>query len=119
MHGGRAARPVPPLCLQTRCLSILRLRKQGRAGGPPRAVAWRLRRFGLVSRDRPAEPTPSHSRALGRAPCFGLPTNAGDLAQVLNTRSPVGSLTLPGTRIGECSLVYGRGLKTKPRVSGV
>jgi hypothetical protein len=119
MHGGRAARPVPPLCLQTRCLSILRLRKQGRAGGPPRAFAWRLRRFGLVSRDRPAEPTPSHSRALGRAPCFGLPTNAGDLAQVLNTRSPVGSLTLPGTRIGECSLVYGRGLKTKPRVSGV
>ena len=31
----------------------------------------------LGARGRPAEPTPSHSRALERAPCFGLPTNAG------------------------------------------
>ena len=75
----RACRPTP--CHHSACkrdAEHLRLPKRGGAGGPPHAFAWRLRRFGLAARGRPAEPTPSHSRALGRAPCFGLPTNAGE-----------------------------------------
>jgi hypothetical protein len=41
----------------------------------------------------------------------------GGLAQVLNTRNLVGSLTLPGTRTGECWLFFVRP-KTKPREAG-
>ena len=91
--------PVPPLRLQTRCLSILRLLKRGGAGGSPRSFGHRPKPRSpsativasaallasccgarLGARGRPAEPTPSHSRALGRAPCFGLPTNAGGVS---------------------------------------
>ena len=75
---GLAARPrapTSPAMLDAGASSIAKTR---RSRGPPysrrpRATAlWRL-----GARGRAAEPTPSHSRALGRAPCFGLPTNAG------------------------------------------
>ncbi len=75
------------------------LLKLGEAGGPPRNFAEAAKSRGVRAagasaalldpgvcgarpgaRGRPAEPTPSHSRALGRAPCFGLPTKAGGSA---------------------------------------
>ena len=91
--------PVPPLRLRMRRLGV-HLPKLGGAGGSPRSfgreaakprspsapVARPLRSSPggcgarLGARGRPAEPTPSHSRALGRAPCFGLPTNAGGVS---------------------------------------
>ncbi len=62
------------------------------------------------------EPSPSHSRALGRAPCFGLPTNAG-----VRSKDPVGS-GRRCSRVLAWASAHGSmvvALKTKPRVSWV
>jgi hypothetical protein len=51
----RACRPTP--CPHFACNADAwrrALLKRGEAGGPPRAFAWRLRRFGLGARGRPA-----------------------------------------------------------------
>src|ERR1700704_1595081 len=71
--------------------------------------------------------TKHDSRALGRAPCFGLPTNAGGerinpssyegLAGKHRPAILLGSLALLGTRECECSGVAD-GVKTKPRRAG-
>jgi hypothetical protein len=86
--------PVPPLRLQ--CWEYPALLELGEAGGPPRSFAQGRNRGASAPQARPLRSStfgsavlgwahgvgrqsrsPSHSRAQERAPCFGLPTNAG------------------------------------------
>lgn len=66
-------------------------RRKRRRGGPALRSSPEARCSGSAARGRPAEPTPSHSRAQGRAPCFGLPTKAGGTAQGKSGRSQGGT----------------------------
>ena len=77
---GTAAPKARPLRSSTKGLAVL-----GRGHG----VGRQSRRRRIVAR-------------WGALLALGCRQMRGGLAQVLNTRSPVGSLTLPGTRMREC-----------------
>ena len=95
--GGAGGSPlILPLAAKSRSPS----RAHGRGGYAPSPGLW----CSAGRTGSGGEPTPSHSRAQGRAPCFGLPTNAGGekknkISKSCWTRpSRVGSLRLLGTR---------------------
>lgn len=104
---GRAARPratTPPANAM-----LLRLPKRGGAGGPPLSSPCGFGASGWRHGVGRQEPTPSHSRAVGGAPCFGLPTNAG---------GGEGRTTEPGRVADAPRYSHGRVLTTLARPFG-